>query len=290
MMRLEFSPSVRRAISRAREEAAYLRHNRVGSEHLLLALLSSGDATTLRLLDHCGISAADVRQAIEAAVQPGHSRAAPAGRSELLYTQSAMELLEDMMWRARSAESSVILSEHILSALVQEGRGLAGAVLRQLGVTAEVLRSMADETSIPPSQRFEVEIDNVSDQSIYEQIVAQVQEGIATGELQPGERLPPVRGLADRLNIAPGTVARAYNELERLGLVITQGARGTRVADRRKQTTSLAGRLETLVGLLRPVAVAAFHMGASAEELRRALEEAMKDILGNGPESTALDS
>ena len=43
---------------------------------------------------------------------------------------------------------------------------------------------------------------------------------IATGALQPGERLPTVRQLADELDIAPGTVARAYGELERQGVVV----------------------------------------------------------------------
>ena len=96
-----------------------------------------------------------------------------------------------------------------------------------------------------------------------------------------------MRGLADRLNIAPGTVAREYSELERLGLVITRGARGTRVAERQKQTLSPAERPKTLVALLRPVAAAAFHLGATATELREALEEAMTNIFEGGAESAA---
>src|SRR5206468_2526682 len=79
---------------------------------------------------------------------------------------------------------------------------------------------------------FEVRIDDASDRAIHEQIVSQIQEAVATGTLRPGNRLPPVRQLADQLEIAPGTVARAYSELERRGIVVTDGARGTRVAER----------------------------------------------------------
>ena len=121
-------------------------------------------------------------------------------------------------------------------------------------------------------------IDDASDRSIYEQIVEQVQEQVAVGALVAGERLPTVRRLADSLDVAPGTVGRAYRELERLGLVTTQGARGTRVAARARAASPDPERAETLTGLLRPVAVAGFHLGASAEEMRGALERAMGGI------------
>jgi hypothetical protein len=48
-----------------------------------------------------------------------------------------------------------------------------------------------------------------------------------------------------------------------------------------------ADRPDTLVGLLRPVVVAAFHLGASAQELRDALEKAMRDIFGDGKRDAA---
>ncbi len=123
-----------------------------------------------------------------------------------------------------------------------------------------------------------VTLDDGSDRSIYERIVGQIQERVAVGALEPGDRLPTVRRMADRLDIAPGTVARAYGELERLGLVVTEGARGTRVAERARSSVPDRERADTLAGLLRPVAVAAFHLGASAGELRAALNEAVGDI------------
>ncbi len=65
-----------------------------------------------------------------------------------------------------------------------------------------------------------------------EQLVAQIAASIEAGELEVGERLPTIRGLAADLGLAPGTVAKAYGELERDGWIRTQGRRGTTVADR----------------------------------------------------------
>jgi len=66
-----------------------------------------------------------------------------------------------------------------------------------------------------------------------EQLVTQIAASIANGEMSPGDRLPTIRSLAADLGLAPGTVARAYAELERHGWLVTQGRRGTAVADRR---------------------------------------------------------
>jgi DNA-binding transcriptional regulator YhcF (GntR family) len=61
----------------------------------------------------------------------------------------------------------------------------------------------------------------------YEQIRAQISSLIALGALGPGIRLPPVRGLAADLGLAAGTVARAYKELEKAGLIETRRRNGT---------------------------------------------------------------
>jgi GntR family transcriptional regulator len=75
-----------------------------------------------------------------------------------------------------------------------------------------------------------VRIDPGAPDPPFEQLRAQVLASIAAGELPPGTRLPPIRQLAGDLGLAPGTVARAYRELESAGLVVSAGRRGTRVA------------------------------------------------------------
>ncbi len=66
---------------------------------------------------------------------------------------------------------------------------------------------------------------------IYLQIVNQVKYLVACGRLAPGEELPPIRALAEQLLVNPNTVARAYMELERDGIVAKRHGSGTYVSD-----------------------------------------------------------
>lgn len=70
-------------------------------------------------------------------------------------------------------------------------------------------------------------IDPDSPVAPFEQLRMQVASIVASGALEPGQRLPTVRQLANDLGLAPNTVARAYRELEADGVLSTQGSRGT---------------------------------------------------------------
>jgi GntR family transcriptional regulator len=70
-----------------------------------------------------------------------------------------------------------------------------------------------------------------ADVPIYRQIMRQIIEGIATGRLVPGEKLPSHRELAEQIVVAPLTVKKAYDELDALGYIATQRGRGTFVRD-----------------------------------------------------------
>ncbi|MGV3723791.1 MAG: GntR family transcriptional regulator [Actinomycetota bacterium] len=65
---------------------------------------------------------------------------------------------------------------------------------------------------------------------IYQQIVNQIKYQVASGRLTPGEELPPIRVLAERLVVNPNTVARAYRELEVAGVVTKRRTTGTYVS------------------------------------------------------------
>src|SRR6478609_1766397 len=87
---------------------------------------------------------------------------------------------------------------------------------------------------------------------IYLQIVQQVKYLVAAGRLAPGEELPPIRVLAERLLINPNTVARAYRELETAGVVMKRRTSGTYVSTagsplaRRERLKILAERIDAL--------------------------------------------
>jgi DNA-binding transcriptional regulator YhcF (GntR family) len=275
-----FTDEVRTALSQAREEASRLRHEYVGTEHVLLGLLADGNGTAAALLEELRVQPVDIRKHLLEIVKKGTG---PAGNTDLPYTSRSKKVLELAMTAARNLNDNYVGTEHLLLGLINEGRGIAAQILNDTGVTAEktieAIGRSRDESEAEPESSFQFQIDDRSrSQSIYEQLIAQTKEAVATGKLQPGNRLPTVRQLADELDIAPGTVARAYSELERLGVVITEGKRGTRVADRERPAIGEQERPATLVGLLRPDAVAGFHLGATAPELRAALETAMEDI------------
>lgn len=82
-----------------------------------------------------------------------------------------------------------------------------------------------------------VEVDLASGVPPYEQVRLQVTAHIAAGRLRPGDRLPTIRDLAADLGVAPGTVARAYRELEQVGSVATRRRTGTVVADGAPRTS-----------------------------------------------------
>src|SRR4051812_38986720 len=85
---------------------------------------------------------------------------------------------------------------------------------------------------------------------IYLQIVNQVKYLVAAGRLAPGEEVPPIRVLAGQLLVNPNTVARAYLELEREGIVSKRHGSGTYISDggsplaRREQLKILSERTD----------------------------------------------
>ena len=101
---------------------------------------------------------------------------------------------------------------------------------------------------------------------IYLQIVNQVKYLVASGRLGPGDEMPPIRVLAERLLINPNTVARAYRELESAGLVVKRRTAGTFVSDagsplaRRERLRILTDRIDALLAEAR-------QMNVDTEEL-----------------------
>jgi GntR family transcriptional regulator len=77
---------------------------------------------------------------------------------------------------------------------------------------------------------MQIQVQPSSGTPLYLQIVNQIKYLVAAGRLAPGEEIPPIRSLAEDLLITPNTVARAYLELERAGIVVKRHGSGTFVA------------------------------------------------------------
>ena len=101
---------------------------------------------------------------------------------------------------------------------------------------------------------------------IYVQIVNQVKYLVAAGRLAPGEEIPPIRALAEQLVVNPNTVAKAYHELEREGVVTKRHGSGTYISDngsplaRRERVKIITQRVDALLAEAR-------HMDVPLKEI-----------------------
>jgi GntR family transcriptional regulator len=89
---------------------------------------------------------------------------------------------------------------------------------------------------------MKIQLDLKSGVPFYRQIIDQVKSAIATGQLEPGDRLPTVRQLAVDLSVNPNTVSRAYTELELTGLVDTHMGSGTFVGQKKVEQDEVERR------------------------------------------------
>jgi GntR family transcriptional regulator len=123
-------------------------------------------------------------------------------------------------------------------------------------------------------------IDTASRLPIYQQLVEQIREAVARGDLQPEERLPSVRQLSGDLVVNPNTVARAYLELERAGILVSRAGRGMFVAQPRTELTK-AARDRRLAESLDRWLTEAVHLGFSADEVVQLVSKRVSEFQWN---------
>ena len=123
-------------------------------------------------------------------------------------------------------------------------------------------------------------VDTASRLPIYQQLVQQIREAIARGDLQPEERLPSVRRLSSDLVVNPNTVARAYLELEREGTLVSRAGRGMYVAQPGTDLTKSA-RNRRLAESLDRWLTEAVHLGFAAEEVVELVTRRVADFQWN---------
>lgn len=117
---------------------------------------------------------------------------------------------------------------------------------------------------------MKIDINFNSDKPVYLQIVNQVVKLIALGEMPPGSRLPAIRGLAQSLNLDPGTVARAYLELEREGIITSHRGGGSFVSSGAGEKHLTEPYEKRLAAVVERAILEALGLGFSAEEISTA--------------------
>ena len=116
-------------------------------------------------------------------------------------------------------------------------------------------------------------VDPRSGVPIYLQLIEQVKRGVALGTLAAGEQLPTVKALALELTVNPNTVARAYRDLERDGVIETSPGRGSFV--RNNGTASSELRTDVAEPAVDNAIRTAKGLGLDSQELRRLFERAL---------------
>jgi ATP-dependent Clp protease ATP-binding subunit ClpC len=135
-----FTDRVRKVLQMAREEAARLHHEYVGTEHILLGLIREGEGVAAAVLSNLSVDLEVIQQKIEETVKKGKAPAA-AGPPDLPYTSRAKKVLELAMNEARELNHSYVGTEHLLLGLLREEKGIAAQVLTDEGVNLEQARA-----------------------------------------------------------------------------------------------------------------------------------------------------
>ena len=134
-----FTERVRKVLAMAREEAARLHHEYVGTEHILLGLIREGEGVAATVLQNLSVELDEIQQKIEETVKKG--KAAQTTGPDLPYTSRAKKVLELAMSEARELSHSYVGTEHLLLGLLREEKGIAAQVLTDAGVNLDAARA-----------------------------------------------------------------------------------------------------------------------------------------------------
>jgi ATP-dependent Clp protease ATP-binding subunit ClpC len=130
-----FTERAQKVIIFSQEEAANLRHNYVGTEHLLLGLIREGEGIAARVLINLGIDLEKIRQKIIDTIGYGQESGEILG-----FTPRTKRVFELSMLEARNLGNNYVGTEHILLGLIKEGEGVAATILKDLGIDFKKVR------------------------------------------------------------------------------------------------------------------------------------------------------
>jgi ATP-dependent Clp protease ATP-binding subunit ClpC len=132
-----FTERVRVVVVLAQEEARQLKHNYIGTEHPLLALLRQEDGVAVQALASLGITVNDGRRHVVRIVGNGEENSPDA----IPFTPRAKKVLELALRQALSLSHNYIGTEHLLLGLVRENKGVAARILLDFDADSEKVRN-----------------------------------------------------------------------------------------------------------------------------------------------------
>ncbi len=184
-----FTQRARRVLSLAHQEAERMRHNYIGTEHLLLGLIREEGGVAGRVLRELGLEVDRVQEIVERMTGTGQYRG---GKLDL--SPGTQQVLEYAVDEARRMGHHYIGTEHLLLGLVRHGEGVAIDVLRKLGVTAEQIRrqtrrvlqeSTTSRTSVGEKRTSEREEKKRAKTPMVDQLAVDLTQAAEEGKLDP---------------------------------------------------------------------------------------------------------
>jgi hypothetical protein len=132
-----FTPRAQQVLVLARKEAERLNHNFVGTEHVLLGLIKLGQGVSVNVLQKQGVDLVTLRTEVEKQVGTGPGYKVV---GHIPYTPRVKKVLDLARREAKALNHTYTGTEHILLGLLREGEGVAGIILRNLGVDLKETR------------------------------------------------------------------------------------------------------------------------------------------------------
>jgi ATP-dependent Clp protease ATP-binding subunit ClpC len=144
-----FTERARQVVVLAQEEARALRHNYIGTEHILLGLLREAEGIAARVLRSLGVTLAEVRAQVAQIVGQGEDVVG----GQIPFTPRGKRVLELALQEATALGHGWIGTEHVLLGLTREGEGVAMRILLDSGVDGARLRDEVIRTlsGAPPA-------------------------------------------------------------------------------------------------------------------------------------------
>ncbi|MDN4606559.1 ATP-dependent protease ATP-binding subunit ClpC [Sporosarcina highlanderae] len=131
MMFNRFTQRAQKVLQLAQEEAIRMKHESIGTEHILLGLIREGGGIAAKALEAIDVSFDTIEKGVESLVGSGSKEVGPI----VHYTPRAKKVIELSVDESRKLGHSYIGTEHILLALIREGEGVAARVLNNVGVS-----------------------------------------------------------------------------------------------------------------------------------------------------------
>ncbi len=115
---------------------------------------------------------------------------------------------------------------------------------------------------------------------IYIQIIDGIKEQVVRGLLVPGDQMPSIRQLASMLVVTPNTVSKAYQELERQGVIVSVRGKGNFVSEQAKRSKGKE-EYQKIKEKLQPICIEWQYMQESKEELKELIETIFEELEGS---------